>query len=303
MRVGVFFPSSEHGPIDEMVTRMAGLAAQGFHSLWLPQSSSFDALTLLAVAGREVSGVELGTAVVPTYPRHPLVLAVQALTTNAAIGGRLALGIGPSHRSSVEKRYGLSYERPARHVREYLSILLPAIRSGRVAVSGETLAGCAQVDLPGAPACPVYLAALQPAMLRLAGGQADGTITWCTGPVTLSRQIVPSIRVAAEEADRPRPRVVVALPCCVTDDEADGRAKADAQLQGYGQIPAYRRVLEAEGAASPGDVSIVGDEAQVGEQLGRLGEAGASDFVAIPCGTADDRARTLAHLRTLGTSN
>lgn len=299
VRMGVFFPSVEHGTVDEMVGRFAQVAERGFDGGWLPQSTSLDALTALAVIGREVPGLELGTSVVPTYPRHPATLAVQALTVTAAVGGRLALGIGLSHKASIEGRYGLSYDRPARHMKEYLSVLLPILQDGRADFSGETLSGHLEVKVPGAQPCPVYLAALQPAMLRLAGARADGTITWCTGPVTLAEQIVPLISAAAEEAGRERPRVVVALPCCVTDDEADGRAKADAQLAGYGQIPVYRAVLDREGAAGPGDVSVVGDESSVKGQLVRLEDIGATDFVAIPCGSPADRERTLDLLATL----
>jgi 5,10-methylenetetrahydromethanopterin reductase len=296
VRIGIFFPSFEHGTVNEMVDRVAAVAAEGFSSVWLPQSSSFDALTLLAVVGREVPDIELGTSVIPTYPRHPAALAAQALTTNAAIGGRLALGIGLSHKATIEGRYGLSYDRPARHMSEYLSVLLPLIGTGAAAFSGETISSHISVSIPGAGVCPVYLAALQPAMLRLAGSRADGTITWCAGPVTLEQQIVPILKEAATAAGRPDPRVVVALPCCVTDDEADGRRQADEQLKGYGQIPVYRAVLDREGVDTPGDISVVGDESSVAHQLERLSALGATDFVAIPCGSPEDRARTLAHL-------
>src|SRR5690349_17815263 len=130
MRIGIFFPTAEHRDLDAMVDNVAEVAALGFSSAWLPQSTGGDALTALAVTGQRVSGIELGTAVVPTYPRHPLMLAAQALTANAATGGRLALGIGLSHRASIEDRYGLSYDRPVRHMREYLAVLLPALRDG-----------------------------------------------------------------------------------------------------------------------------------------------------------------------------
>jgi len=303
MKIGIFFPSKEHGPIEDMVARAAEVAAEGLHSVWLPQSSSFDALTVLAAMGREVHRVELGTSVVPTFPRHPAMLAAQALTTNAATGGRLALGIGLSHRSTIEDSYGLSYDRPARHMREYLSVLLPTIRTGVADFTGETLAAHMTLSVPGAAPCPVYLAALQPTMLRLAGGLADGTITWCTGPVTLEERIVPIITETAKDAGRPTPRVIVALPCCVIDDEADGRQKADKQLEGYGKMPVYRAVLDTEGVSTPGDISVVGDERSVTDQLGRLAEIGASDFVAIPCGDREDRARTLAHLASYAASS
>jgi 5,10-methylenetetrahydromethanopterin reductase len=299
VRIGIFFPSVEHVAIDAMVARFAEVERQGFGSAWVPQSSSYDALTLLAVVGREVPALELGTAVVPTYPRHPMMLASQALTANAATGGRLRLGLGLSHRSVVEGSWGLSYAHPARHMEEYLAVLLPLLRDGEVDFAGEVVTGRGRIRVPGSSPCPVYLAALQPRMLGLAGAVADGTITWCTGPRTLAAQIVPIITDAATAAHRPPPRIVVALPCCVTDDEADGRAQAAAQLRGYGDIPVYRAVLDREGAVGPGDIAVVGDEASVTEQLRRLAAIGATDFMAIPCGTADDRARTRRHLAGL----
>jgi F420-dependent oxidoreductase-like protein len=299
MRIGVFFPTKEHGTADELVARMVDVARRGFSTVWLPQSSGFDALTLLALVGREVDGVELGTSVVPTYPRHPVVLAAQALTVNAATGSRLVLGIGLSHRVTVERMYGLSYDRPARHMREYLAALVPLLRDGAVDADGEMVTAHARLSVAGTSAPTVLLAAMQPRMLALAGGVADGTITWCTGPITLERQIVPRLRAAAEEARRSTPRVVVALPTIVTDDEPHGRAAAGEQLAGYGDIPVYRAVLDAEGVDGPADVSVVGDEAGVTAQLERLRAVGATDFIAIPTGTADDRRRTLDHLASL----
>jgi F420-dependent oxidoreductase-like protein len=299
MRIGVFFPTKEHRPLDESVARLVAVAGQGFSSVWLPQSSGFDALTVLAVAGRETSGVELGTSVIPTYPRHPLALAAQALTANAATGSRLLLGIGLSHRMAVEGAWGYSYDRPARHMREYLDALVPLLRDRAVDVQGSTITARGRLTIPGAEAPTLLLAALQPRMLELAGGVADGTITWCTGPVVLERQIVPLVTAAAAGASRAAPRVVVALPIIVTDDEADGRAKAGEQLQGYGDIPVYRAVLDLEGADGPADVSIVGDERSVTAQLARLEGIGATDFVAIPTGTDADRTRTLALLASL----
>ncbi len=299
MHIGVFFPTKEYVPLDEMVSRFRAVADLRFSSVWLPQSAGFDALTVLAVAGSQVPRVELGTSVIPTYPRHPVALAAQALTVNAAVDGRLLLGLGLSHRASIEGTYGLSYDKPAGHMREYLAALIPLLEEREVDVVGPTITARMQLTTPGAAAPTVLLAALQPRMLELAGGVAGGTITWCTGPITLESQIVPLISAAAEKAGRPSPRVVVALPTIVTDDEADGRVKADEQLAGYGNIPVYRAVLDREGAAGPADVSIVGDEQSVTAQLARLADIGATDFVAIPTGTDDDRRRTLDHLASL----
>jgi F420-dependent oxidoreductase-like protein len=295
----VFFPTKEQGPLEELATRLNGIRERGLSSAWFPQSSGFDALTALSVISRDVPDIELGTSVVPTYPRHPVMLAAQALTANAAMGGRLALGIGLSHRAGIEGAYGMSYDKPARHMREYLSILMPLLSSGKVDFEGETLTGRSAITIPGGEAPPVLLAALQPLMLKLAGRLADGTITWCTGPITVEEQIVPIMSEAAREAGRAAPRVVVPLPTIVTDDEADGRIKADKQLEGYGRLPVYRAVLDREGVEGPGDVSIVGDESSVKAQLQRLESIGTTDFVALPCGTDDDRRRTLDHLATL----
>jgi alkanesulfonate monooxygenase SsuD/methylene tetrahydromethanopterin reductase-like flavin-dependent oxidoreductase (luciferase family) len=145
----------------------------------------------------------------------------------------------------------------------------------------------------------VLLAALQPVMLRLAGSLADGTITWCVGPITLERHIVPRISKAAADAGRDRPRVVLMLPSCVTDDEAYGRQQADILLQGHDEMPAYRRLLDFEGVASPGAISLVGDEESVTAQLRRFEDLGATEFVAVFCGSAADRSRTMAHLADL----
>ncbi len=226
-------------------------------------------------------------------------LAAQTLTVTVVAGSRLTLGIGLSHKMAVEGAYGLAYDRPARYMREYLSILLPLLRDQHVDVEGQLLTGRAQLRILGASQPTVLLAALQPRMLELAGGLADGTVTWCTGPRTLEEQIIPLLRRSASEAGRRAPRVVVPLPTIVTDDEADGRAKAEEQLAGYGQIPVYRAVLDREGVKGPGDVSIVGNEAAVRTQLERLKEIGATDFVAILCGTEEDRRRTEEYLATL----
>jgi len=299
MRIGVFFPTKEFVPVEQMIERVAGIEADGFSSVWLPQSSGFDALTVLAVAGNRVPRLELGTSVVPTFPRHPIALAAQALTTNAAVGGRLLLGLGLSHKMSIEGSYGLSYDRPARHMSEYLAALVPLLRNGAVDVAGETISARIALNTPGATPPAVLLAALQPRMLALAGGVAHGTITWCAGPITVEEQIVPLVTAAAREAGRPAPRVCVALPTIVTDDEDYGRRMGDAQLEGYGSIPVYRAVLDREGVAGPGDISVVGDETSVTAQLRHLEDVGMTDFIAIPAGNADDRKRTLEHLATL----
>jgi len=302
MRIGIFAGDviDRGGDVDAIVAAAKEAGDQGFASFWLPQIFSFDALTVLAVVGREVGTIELGTAVVPTYPRHPMMLAAQALTTNAIAGGRLALGIGLSHQIVIENMLGYSYAKPVRHMTEYLSILAPLIREGSVAYTGETLTGNAAITVPGSTPCAILVAALGPKMLELTGTVADGTVTWMTGPATIANHIGPSIRSAAEAAGRPEPRIVSSLPVLVTDDPAGARARADKAFAIYGQLPAYRAMLDREGAAGPADVAIVGDEAAVSAGIQAIADAGATDFIAAEFGAGtDERARTRDLLRSL----
>ncbi len=299
MRIGIFGGDVDTGPIDTVVDRAAAAAADGFASFWLPQIFGLDALTALAVVGREVPDIELGTAVVPTYPRHPVMLAAQALTVQAATGGRLALGIGLSHQLVIEGMYDISFEKPVRHMREYLEILVPLVRSGSVSFAGETLTGHVGLDVKGSLPCPVLVAALGSKMLDLAGTLADGTVTWMTGPATIESHILPTITSAAERAGRPAPRVGVGLPVCVTDDPDAARARAAKAFQVYGTLPSYRAMLDKEGADGPADVAVVGDEDAVRGQVERLGAIGATDFVANVFGSTEERTRTQAVLRSL----
>jgi F420-dependent oxidoreductase-like protein len=265
----------------------------------MPQIFGLDALTALAVAGSQVPVIELGTAVVPTYPRHPMVLAAQALTTAAACERRLVLGIGLSHRVVIESMFGYSFDKPARHMREYLSILLPLLREGSVNFVGKTMRAQGSVNAPEGRPVPVLLAALAPRMLRLAGGWADGTITWMTGPATVASHIVPTMAAAATEAGRPAPRVVVGLPVCVTGDADRARERAAKSFEMYGYLPSYRAMLDREGVAGPADVAVVGDEASIAAQLRRIAEGGATDFMAAPFGGKDERAETVSLLAAL----
>lgn len=295
MRIGVF--GGEPAGIDEAVAAARAAADDGFSSFWVPQIFGLDALSVLTVVGREVTGITLGTAVVPTYPRHPAVLAQQAATVQVASGGRLWLGIGLSHRIVIEQMFGCSFDRPVRHMREYLDVLLALRDTGAADVSGETVS--AHLALSGrrpAP-YPVLLAALGPQMLRLAGRRADGTVTWMTGPRTLAGHTVPTIRAAAADAGRPAPRVVAALPVCVTDDPDDARQRAARVFAVYGQLPSYQAMLEREGADGPADVAIVGDEATVRAGIARVADAGVTDFAAVEFTPGDTRTRDL--LRSL----
>jgi F420-dependent oxidoreductase-like protein len=298
MRYGMGIDNSR--PIGEIVDETRRLADAGFDAISVSQIFGYDALTLLAVVGSHVPDIELVTGVVPTYPRHPIMLAAQALTVQAATGGRLTLGIGLSHQVVIEGMFGYSFERPARHMREYLSALVPLLRGEQVTYEGQTLkaATFAPLDI-AAPAPPVLVAALAPTMLKLAGSLAEGTITWMTGPSTLDSHIIPSINRAAAEAGRPSPRIAAALPVCVTDDVGAARARAGEIFAIYGALPSYQAMLAKEGAQGPGDVAIVGDESAVADQIRHLVDIGVTDFHASVYGSSQERRRTMEVVTSL----
>lgn len=260
----------------------------GLDSVYLTQAFAYDALTVLALMGRAGVGLELGTAVVPTYPRHPIALAEQALTVQVATGNRLVLGVGPSHRAMMEPVYGVSFTNVPAHIEQYLTALNGAMEAGRPPL---------MVD--GAARCPVLLGALGPAMLRIAGTLADGTITARAGPRTLGTHIVPKLTEAAARAGRPAPRVAACVPFCVTDDVENARAATNADYAGSAGYPSYVRMLAIEGVEETADVAVIGDEATCERQIRSLFDLGVTDFLARPIGTDEEVRRGLALLGSL----
>jgi F420-dependent oxidoreductase-like protein len=273
--------------------------ADGFGHAWLANIFGLDAITASAVVGNRVPGIHLGTAVTPTFPRHPHALAQQAMTAWDATGGRFTLGIGLSHQIVIETMFGLSYEKPAVHMREYLSVLLPLLREGAVSFAGERYTVNAPLERVGPDGGPkVLLAAMAPVMLGLAGGVADGTLLWMTGVRTVGDHVVPKITAAAEAAGKPAPHVVAALPVAVGEPDAL-REQAEAVFAMYGGLPSYRAMLDKEGAGGPGDVAIVGDEEAVAAGIRAMADAGTTDFSAALFADKETNARTVELLASL----
>jgi len=297
MRIGLF--TSETGDLDQLAEQAAQAERDGFDGIWFSQIFGGDALTIIALAAQRTERIEFGTSVIPIQTRHPYSFAQQAGTVQAATGGRLTLGIGLSHQPVVEAMWGLSYDKPARHMREYLQVFRPLLNEGRVAFTGEVFNVRANLQLPKAPPLSVCIAALSPVMLRIAGELADGTITWMTGAKTIASHTAPRLTAAAKAAGRPAPRVCVALPIAVTDEPAVARAQAAQFFQVYGQLPNYKRMLDREGASGPSDVAIVGNESEVEQQLRALAAAGATDFLASAFPAGDDAPKSLARTRDL----
>ena len=270
----------------------AQAAKDGFKSYWLAEhpTGGFDALTVLAAVGQQVPELELGTAIIPTFPRHPLTLAGQALTTANIIGPRLTLGIGLSHEPMMAQ-LGIGFEKPIRHLREYLSILMPLISTGEVNYQGETLQCEAKLFKTAATQIPVIVAALGPQALNVTGRLADGTTLAWVGPKTVAEHILPRISEAAAGAGRATPRVIATLPVCVTENPKAVREAIGRGLSMYGKLPSYRAMFEREGVDGPADIAIVGTAAQVGDGIAAMADAGVTDFAASEFYLSGDEAQ------------
>ena len=288
MRIGLMAgATAASGNTLQAIVDYAKMAEErGFDSVWLANVFGIDAVAACGFGGWETSRIEFGTAVTPTYPRHPTALAQQAVTTSVACEGRFTLGIGLSHKLVIEDMLGMSYDKPAAHMKEYLQVIAPLIQGKAVDFSGEQYRVKLALDVPGSTEVPLILAALGPAMLKLAGTYTDGTTTWMTGPNTIESHIVPSISEAAREAGRSAPRIVCGLPIVVTNDVDAAREKISKDLAVYGMLPSYRAMLDKEGVAGPAELSIVGDETAVRSEIQRLRDAGVTDFNAaiVPVG-------------------
>ncbi len=284
--------------LSAIVADVAAAEAEGFTSYWLAQTGLLDALGALALSGRDTSSITLGTAVVPTWMQHPSALAGAALTAQAATGGRLVLGIGLSHQPAVEMQLHQTWQKPIRHVLDYLDVLQPLLAEGRVDQVGEVWSYTGGGARPCAEPPRLMLAALGDQMLKIAGRRTDGTILWCVGPKTIAQQIAPLINEAASDAGRPAPSIVCSLPVWVTDDPAPAREFIAKILSIYAQLPSYRAMFDIEGVHGLGELSLVGSEQQVLDGIARVAEAGATDFTGVVFGAnPDEHARTRATLR------
>ncbi|KAB8163801.1 TIGR03564 family F420-dependent LLM class oxidoreductase [Streptomyces sp. 3MP-14] len=302
MLIGTFVTGAG-STLDAVVGDVRAAREARLDSVYFPQMMGWDPLTLAALAGREVPDIGLGTAAVRTYAAHPLALAGQALTAQAATGGRrLTLGIGPSHRQVIEGAYGLSYERPARHVREYLEVLGPLLRGETVDYRGESLSASGALETPGAEPPSVLLAALGPVMLGMAGELADGTVTTWAGPELIGERIAPRVRESARAAGRPAPRVVAVALGAVTYRPDELRGEMATTFAAASGFASYRRVLDLQGLSGPQETVALGDEAAVADEIARFAAAGVTELVFGAIGDEHERKRTLDLLTELRTS-
>lgn len=304
MRIGLMI-GPERGRYREKVARLiadAEAAEQaGFSSIWVPQlPGDFDALTAIVLMGRATRRVELGTAVLPIQSRHPIAMAQQALSTQAACSGRLTLGLGASHHWIVADMLGLPYERPAHQVRNYLEVLNAAFAGpGPVDVENDGYRVHNPLDITDIANTPILLAALAPVMLRIAGERASGTILWMADERAIAEHVLPRITKAAANAGRPAPRIVAGVPValCRSSEVAGARASANAMLGHAEYSPNYQRLLEQGDATDVGDILAAGDESAVALRLRRFRDAGATDLSVRVLPLGPDRAARIESKR------
>ena len=285
--------------VDIYVDALRKAREDGFRRVWTPQLPyDPDLTTVLAVAFREVEEIEVGTGVLPIQVQHPTQMAQRALTLNIISGGRLLLGLGLSHKMVTEGMWGISYDKPVRRLNEYLDGLLPLLDGKAADATGETVTTVAALRIPEVKGPPVYIAALGPQILKVAGKRTSGTVTWMTGPKTLAEHTGPVLREAAKQAGH-SVRVVAALPVSVTDDVDDARSQAAEEFAVYGHLPSYRAMLDREGYDGPADAALIGDEETVTGRIAELREAGVDELVAIPFDrNPESRERTTTLLRS-----
>jgi 5,10-methylenetetrahydromethanopterin reductase len=267
--------------VNDVVNLTKKAETAGFDTVWMANIFSLDAIMSLATAARETDRIEVGTAVTPTYPRHPSAIAQQAVTAADMSGNRFVLGIGVSHKMVIENMLGMSFDKPARHMKEYLDVLLPLLRGDVVNYDGgEYQVHNTQIGVPGVTDVPVVLAALGPAMLKIAGEMSNGTNTWMVGAKTMEGHIAARINAAATAAGRPAPRVIGGFPVVLTNQVEETRNGLAEPLAIYGQLPSYRAMLDREAVADPQELALIGDEAALRAGIERIRDSGVTDFNA-----------------------
>jgi F420-dependent oxidoreductase-like protein len=304
MRIGVMI-GPERGRYASKVERLRADAAwadgAGLSSIWIPQiPDEFDALTAATIIGAETTRIEVGTAVVPVQPRHPIALAQQALSVQAVCKGRLTLGLGVSHHWIIDEMLGLPYEHPAATMRDYLDVLDAALAAnGPVDVENDRFRVHNPLDITDLRPTSVLLAALGPRMLRLAGERADGTLLWLADERAVGMHVAPTINGAAERAGRPSPRIVAGVPVCLCrDDEVDTAIARTNRILSEAEVsPNYQRLLDLGDAADVGDILAAGRESSVEKRLRSFADAGVTDVSVRVVPIGGDRDELLASMR------
>jgi F420-dependent oxidoreductase-like protein len=298
MRIGII----GGGPgktLKELAQEAAGVRRDGLAGYWLSRDTAADLLTAVAVIGCLVPDIEFGVSITPSFLRHPMTLAVQALTVQEAIGGRLVLNIGPPLPHNRESFSGFIFQQPTIHMRRVVTVLRRLLNGETMDDLGRTMAVRGRAEVNASPPA-VLMSAFKPAMLRFAGEEADGVVTWMVGHKTLAGLVVPQVRQAAASAFKPSPRILAAVAVCVTGRTEPAVTSARERLAAYGSMASYRSMLAREGVLSPHELFVVGAEEHVRSSLERFIENGATDLLVVElCPDQDSAQRTRDLLTSL----
>jgi F420-dependent oxidoreductase-like protein len=289
------------------VKTIVAAEAAGVRQIWMVQSPwSPDILTTFAAAAAKTSTIRLGTSIVPTYPRHPLVLAQQALSLYDIAPGRLRLGIGPSHRFIIEDIYGLPHTTPLAHLREYLKVLRAALWEGKVDHHGHFYN--VVVTFPRTSQIPVLVSTLGKKAFQLAGEIADGALSWMCPVPYLLRTGIPTLRTAAAAVGRSAPPLVAHISVALTEDRHSVLAAGHQMLDFYAKLPFYAKMFSDAGFPLTSDqmvpdalvdsLVISGNEATVAARFTELLAAGLDELnvALVPIIDAGDEQSRLMHL-------
>jgi alkanesulfonate monooxygenase SsuD/methylene tetrahydromethanopterin reductase-like flavin-dependent oxidoreductase (luciferase family) len=279
----------------------------GVRQIWMAQPPWWpDVLTTFAAAATKTSTVRFGTSIVPTYPRHPLVLAQQALALYDIAPSRVRLGIGPSHRFIIEDMYGLQQRTPLAHLCEYVEILHAALWEGKVDHHGDFYNVAA--TLPRTPQIPVLISTLGEKAFQLAGRIADGALSWvCPVPYLLHTGI-PALRTSAAAVRRSAPLMVAHVLVALSEDRNSILSAGHQLLDFYAKVPFYANMFSNAGFQLTSDQTvpdtlvdnlvISGNEDIVAARFTELLAKGLDELMVslVPIKDAINEMRQLMHL-------
>ncbi len=299
LNAGLVIP---RGSASDLVARVEQAERRGITTAWTTVGGpTADPVTAFAAAGAATDRIGLGTAVTPTYPRHPITLAAQAIAINDLAPGRLRLGVGTSHKPTIEGAYGLPMGKPLAHLREYVTILRMLLWEGAVDFSGDYFT--VKIALPAdvlAPKIPIPISALRPNAFRLAGEIADGAISWVTPIDYLTQTALPQMQAGAEAMRRERPPLIAHVPVIVSTDRAAARAAFRAQFPIYPKLPFYAAMFAEAGypVTAEGEMSdelvetlaVSGSPEEIRDRLEAIRARGIDELMISHVVVADEEA-------------
>lgn len=292
--IGVYVQETE---ASRMVAAIRAADAAGVPAFWLTMGGTMpDAAMVFAAAAMVTDKIKLGTSIIPTWPRHPVALAQQALTMASLAPGRFRLGIGPSHDANMETVFGIEYKRPLLQLREYLFVLTELLHKGEVEFYGQHVKTKTKLESP--VNVPVMAAALRPASYALCGELADGAISWVSPWPYLRDVALPAIREGAASVGRIPPPLIAHMPVFLGTNKEEMLERSRAMLGRYGRLPNYRGMMGAAGYADSveGDIDpflealvVWGSDDKIADDLRAILAEGAGEVIVHPVFSDGDR--------------